>query len=639
MAILISFVLSCTSLLKMTILFRHWRLISVFQFFIISLTEAAYLSRPELSDYNFAGAVICEKSALKIKFDHEQFNPGNVFTVEIALNGNFTAGNIISMLGSLSQSGNQQNVFLTVNFPSSMPAGNNYRLRVRGSNPTTFSSQLNEYPFSVSKLPASDPAFSPVDYWRGYFYTWTPSITTPIPDGNTEDIFNPASYIGYICESSNSFEFNWGNITAAPASFPDSNNVCGNYKDLFAIRMRRQFQLDGGYYLFSGGADDGFRFSIDGGQTWLLNDWSDHQFREVNFPGSNGCGIFLNPGIYNFVVEFYENKIDARFKFSMDKAPSAADFTGLQTSYCINSAPSTLFPLSTVQSGTFSGPGISGNVFSPQLAGSGEHTIAYYLSGPSGTCGDTIRKIVQVNPLPDADFTGLPPQICADAGSILLTPNTSGGVFSGSGIQGSSFIPAGLQTGSAYIIRYSVNVNGCTDERSKTVVVQPVPDAGFQQIPDSVLSNAGPINLFPNLAGGIFSGPGIQGSAFFPDQVASPGSFEITYNIVANGCSTLSRQQIYVSPFVPVPEIPIFVPNLITGNKDGLNEDWKITGIPSDASFSIFNRWGNKVHSGFLKDPWNPESSLVAGYYYYLIQLEDKSKSWTGWLHVSSIEN
>lgn len=593
--------------------------------------SAAYLSRPELVDYNFSGASVCEKNPLKIKFDHENFNGGNVFTVEIAANGNFNGSSIITLSGSLTQAGNSQNVFLTVNFPVSVPAGNNYRLRIRGSNPLTYSSQLNEFPFSVSKIPIADPAFSPENYWRGYFYTWTPSTSNPIPDGNAEDIFNPARFIGYISEASNSFDFNWGNTISAPAALPDTNKVCGTYRDFFAIRMKRRFQLESGYYLFSGGADDGFRFSVDGGQSWLLNDWSDHQFREVSFNGSNGCGIFLNQGTYDFVVEYYENKIDSRFKFSMSKAPSAADFTGLQTSYCINSPTSTLFPLASGQQGTFSGPGVSGNIFNPQVAGPGRHTITYFLNGPSGSCGDTIRKIADVFALPDAGFSGLPGQICEGAGAQNLLPNVAGGSFSGSGISGTSFSPDGLAAGSSYLITYRINANGCQNESSQPVFVQAIPNADFSGLPDSIGSDAGPVNLNPSLAGGVFSGPGVQGTSFFSNQVSAPGTFEIVYAISSGGCSNTSSRQVFVFPVLPE---PFLIPNLVTGNRDGRNDNWTVSGIPGDAEIRIFSRWGKEVFSGLAKEGWNPGSDLVPGYYFYQVLLSDGSKSWTGWIQL-----
>ena len=50
-------------------------------------------------------------------------------------------------------------------------------------------------------------------------------------------------------------------------------------------------------------------------------------------------------------------------------------FTGLEETYCIDDASSTLVgdPLG----GTFTGPGITGSVFDPADAGVGVHTITY----------------------------------------------------------------------------------------------------------------------------------------------------------------------------------------------------------------------------------------------------------------------
>ena len=591
--------------------------------------EAAYLSRPELVDYNFAGAVICENAQLKIKFDHENFNSGNVFTVEIAVNGSFSSSNIISMAGSLAQSGDQQNVFLTVDFPASVPAGSNYRLRVRGSNPVSFSSQLNEYPFSVAKLPPSDPSLFPENFWRGYFYTWTPSIATPISDGNSEDIFNPARYIGYICENDPSFEYNWGPNTPAPGSFADSNKVCGSNSNFFSIRMKRRYLFDEGYYKFSGGADDGFRFSIDGGQTWLLNDWSDHQFREINNTGTNACGIFLTAGYRDLVVEFYENKIDARFKFSMEKSPSAADFVGLNPSYCVNSSPASLFSLSPTLSGVFSGPGITANVFNPQTAGAGQHTIMYFLLGTSGSCSDTVRKLVNVYNLPDAGFSGLPPSLCEGSRPQPLSPVTPGGVFSGPGIIGENiFSPQGIATGTSATISYSVTQNNCSNQSSQSIVVQAIPDAGFGGLPDSAGSDGGQINLIPNLAGGVFSGPGTEGSSFYCDRVEAPGVYDIYYSITTSGCTNSSTKRISIYPVI------FQIPNLLTINGDGLNEDWILSGIPKGSRVQIFNRWGQQIAEQTLGDgpAWKPEDSLNPGAYFFVIEQGDGKNRWTGHL-------
>jgi gliding motility-associated-like protein len=657
--------------------------------------HAAYLNRPELVDYNFAGANICEKVALRIKFDHEQFIPGNVFTVEVSPNGQFSGGNTYVMIGSLTQSGNQQNVFLTVNFPANIPAGANYRLRVKGSSPLTYSQQVNEHPFSISKLVPSDPNFYPEGYWRGYFYRWTPSIPGTINDANTEDIFNPNNYLGYITEDSLSFDYNWGNNTSAPHIFPDTNNVCGTYRDFFSIRMRRRIAFEEGYYVIGGGADDGFRISLDGGITWVLSDWSDHAYR--GSLQNNGCGIFLTAGVRDVVVDFYENKTDARFRLVLLKTgdpavnpisivspangatictsaglvpltgapPGAwqwsgpgvihngflnpavggtgprtityqtgfsafgqncvkttsitvnvvnglsAAFSGLQPGYCTTANPVNLSPQNP--GGIFSGPGISGNQFSPTSAGPGTHTIQHILNTPGG-CSDTVQLIVEVS-APVTPLLNVPSSLCSFSSPIALTanvsgtfsgpgvsnnqfdpaqaltgdntitftsnqgfcqvsatatisvqqqPNTSislsrnsfcinqpgksgitlsppGGLLSGPGVQGDSLAPQGLGSG-IYTLQY-ITGGICPDTGIATFQVFELPDAGFNNLPDTVCEGSANITLVPNTPGGSFVGQGvIPPNQFSPGILPVNNTYQIEYRITQNGCFNRTEQ-------------------------------------------------------------------------------------------------
>jgi hypothetical protein len=50
-------------------------------------------------------------------------------------------------------------------------------------------------------------------------------------------------------------------------------------------------------------------------------------------------------------------------------------FSGLSPSYCAGSGTVQLSP--TISNGTFSGPGISGSIFSPAMAGTGSHVVSY----------------------------------------------------------------------------------------------------------------------------------------------------------------------------------------------------------------------------------------------------------------------
>lgn len=322
---------------------------------------AAYLSRPELTDYNFANAVICTQNSLKIKFDYENFNSGNVFTVQIS-NASGSFANPINLVGNLSLSGSQQNVFFTVTFPSGIPDGNGYRLRVKGTNPLTYSSQLNEYPFALTNASPSDPSFYPTGFWRGYVYTWNPSTTGTITDASSEDLFNPARYVGYITEDSLLFDYDWGNNSMAPGNLPDTSRVCGGYKDNFCIRMRRKIQFEDGFYVFGGGADDGFRLSLDGGSTWLISDWGDHTYR--GSLQNNGCGVQMTAGVRDVVCEFYEHTIDARFRCIILKTgdpavnPISITSPANGTSICSGTPP---FQMTANPPGAWqwSGPGVS----------------------------------------------------------------------------------------------------------------------------------------------------------------------------------------------------------------------------------------------------------------------------------------
>ncbi len=69
-----------------------------------------------------------------------------------------------------------------------------------------------------------------------------------------------------------------------------------------------------------------------------------------------------------------------------------ASFSGLDTLYCINWAPS---PLTGVPAGgTFSGPGVNGNMFDPAAAGAGVHNITYTYA--QGSCYATAQLTTTV---------------------------------------------------------------------------------------------------------------------------------------------------------------------------------------------------------------------------------------------------
>ncbi|MCO5269215.1 MAG: gliding motility-associated C-terminal domain-containing protein [Brumimicrobium sp.] len=106
--------------------------------------------------------------------------------------------------------------------------------------------------------------------------------------------------------------------------------------------------------------------------------------------------------------------------FTLTTNTPDASFTGLNNDYCKSDTSIILVP--TQANGTFSGPGVNGNTFNPQIAGNGTHTITYIVSY-GANCADTVTKTVIISG-PNVSFTADPTQTDLDNTVINFT-NTS----------------------------------------------------------------------------------------------------------------------------------------------------------------------------------------------------------------------
>jgi PA14 domain len=154
-----------------------------------------------------------------------------------------------------------------------------------GDNRVTFS-------LATSCSGTEDPAvYGSSNQWKGYIY-----------DGTN---FN--SYKGMINEgtvSNADFDENFGGDNVM-----FSTSGCSVQTETFSARFRLTKYFANGTYLFTVGGDDGFRLSLDGGSTWVINQWWDQSFTTAYYTGS------LH-GTYNIVLEFYENGGQNRVSFS-----------------------------------------------------------------------------------------------------------------------------------------------------------------------------------------------------------------------------------------------------------------------------------------------------------------------------------
>ena len=194
--------------------------------------------------------------------------------------------------------------------------------------------------------------------------------------------------------------------------------------------------------------------------------------------------------------------------------------------------------------GTFSGPGVSGNMFDPAQAGVGSHEITYTVVSDKGCEAEASTTIV-VNGLPQVTIGSFGP-FCVDEDAIMLTGQPAGGTFSGPGVSGNMFDPAQAGVGSHEITYTVVSDKGCEAEASTTIVVNGLPQVTIGSFgPFCVDEDA--IMLTGQPAGGTFSGPGVSGNMFDPAQ-AGVGNHPILYTVSSDvGCEATAMTMIVVN--------------------------------------------------------------------------------------------
>jgi len=125
----------------------------------------------------------------------------------------------------------------------------------------------------------------------------------------------------YLYQGMN-FDLYKGSITEGTSMNPNFNEnfgtsngtyttgSCSIQTEQFSARYRLQQNLVSGHYLITVGGDDGYRFSLDGGATWVINNWNDHGYTTSTYTATLS-------GLKNMVLEYYENGGGNVVSFSM----------------------------------------------------------------------------------------------------------------------------------------------------------------------------------------------------------------------------------------------------------------------------------------------------------------------------------
>ncbi len=274
----------------------------------------------------------------------------------------------------------------------------------------------------------------------------------------------------------------------------------------------------------------------------------------------------------------------------------------------------------TQGTGTYTGPGVTNNVFTPATAGAGTHTITYTFVTPQG-CTRSATQSITVTPAFNLQITPLPTQ-CTNGQPVTLVANQAGGVFSGPGVSGTTFTPSSLAPGT-YTITYSIPGNTCTNPATLPVVVNPGPSVFAGLDVSMVQGYSITLNGTATGATSVLWSPATGlGSPTSLSTLAAPTQ-TTTYTLTGTnsfGCTASDQVIVTVIP------ICINPPNVFTPNGDGMYDKWVISngGCATKIEVNVFNRWGGLVYrSPNYNNDWTglyQNKALPDGTYYYVIR-------------------
>jgi hypothetical protein len=196
--------------------------------------------------------------------------------------------------------------------------------------------------------------------------------------------------------------------------------------------------------------------------------------------------------------------------------------------------------------GVFYGPSIQGNYFFPSGLGKGNYEIVYQFTDTAlCTSRDTQTQVVWQLPVLNP-LSGI--WTCDNVDSFPLKHVTPlGGTYSGKGISKNYFIPSLVSnlTGLyAYSYAYT-DSNKCSNVLDDSLELRKSSTTILNPIPNSCLGT-GAITLKGLPSGGIYTGNGVNGNTFDPDN-AGIGEHSITYRYTNSvGCPSENSKTVKV---------------------------------------------------------------------------------------------
>ena len=207
----------------------------------------------------------------------------------------------------------------------------------------------------------------------------------------------------------------------------------------------------------------------------------------------------------------------------------------------------------TPANGVWTGNGIQNNLFNPQAAGFGTHTLTY-TTNTATICALNATIQVTVNPLPIVS-AGLDRVACVSDANTTLIGIPTGGVWSGSNgavIANNIFSPTQSGAGIFTMVYNFTSAENCSKTDTMIFRVNPLPIVVTR---DTSYCNAFGLVPLPQAVplGGVWTGAGVIPPLSFAPVAAGIGTHLVNYTYTdANGCVNTATSAISVTPIPTV---------------------------------------------------------------------------------------
>lgn len=271
-------------------------------------------------------------------------------------------------------------------------------------------------------------------------------------------------------------------------------------------------------------------------------------------------------------------------------------FTGLSEAYCANETPSHLTGIPF--DGIFSGDGIEGNSFNPELAGIGEAGITYRYTDENGCTNDNIQSTTVIG-LTEVSLLNLSDFYCENDAPVELSAAPEGGVFFVNSLKNNVLDPLEIGAGDVEVSYEYTDENGCMSMDQKIIKILSLPEVGIDGLSEMYCQINQDYVLTGSPQGGNFILEGETITHFNPMELGI-GDYELFYEYTDyEGCVGSTSQSFFITsnPAVSIEGLAShYCPN---------GESVMIEGVPSGGIFE---------GPGINDNVFSPNSLLPGGY-------------------------